>query len=215
MTVASPRRFRVPKIPCTGPPRAILPWMPRNEIGMSSRMPLRISRARETPSSIRSTSPVARTVCSVSRTWATATAKNAIDARASHPRMLRPRSVDQMLLASARQRKSSRVDGRSRGHEISSRRTSNIAPPMRHRPATTLIAPVCPRSRRIAGSANTAPIAVSVNARAISAEYRSARSGPRGAEGESDSGVLMPWAPAGCAAVPVAGRDAPGPAPAR
>ena len=77
MTATKPSRLRVPKMPWIGPSCAMFPWMPRKRNGMSSSTPESTSTPSEIDSSTRITSPSARAVCRVSRTWPIVTASSA------------------------------------------------------------------------------------------------------------------------------------------
>ena len=147
----------MPKMPWIGPSCAMLPWMPRNRNGMSSRMPASTSTPSEIDSSTRITSPSARAVCRVSRTWPIVTARKASPAVDTQLQNEPAGSWLQNTLTSAHATKSTRVVGTSRTSEISRRREIRIPIPMTHSPTMIETYVTRPAIFSIAYEEKTAP----------------------------------------------------------
>ena len=195
-TVMIPSMLRVPKIPWMGPSAAMFPWIPRNFSGMSRRMPESTSSPSDSPSAARSTSPSARTVCSVSRMCPIVTASSATAAIAVH----RPRLVNgselQNTLANAHATSSSSVVGTRRSSEISSRRAERMPRANTHSPATTARSVTIPATRSMRCDPTSAANVVSVYARAKSADPKSRRTAPLASRPRSASRGPVPAASA-------------------
>ena len=177
-TAKNPSMLRVPKMPWIGPNEAMLPWMPRKRSGVSKMIPLSTSSTSETDSAARSTSPSARTVCSVSRTCPIVTARRATAAIAVHRQKLEKASLLQNTLANAQVVNIRSVVGTSRRNEISSRRATRMPMATTHRPAMIVRRVTIPATATIRCVPTSVANTVSVNARAKSAEAARRSSAP-------------------------------------